>query len=85
PEQDKEQKKLINRLKNQIEKLEEEISALEKEQKSLELKMSEIDYSKEVEANQLIQTFESQKKKYDLTMKDWESKVEELEQLSTSV
>lgn len=84
PEYDKEQKKVINRLKNQIEKLEEEISALENEQKSLELKMSEIDYSKEAEANQLVQLFESQKKKYDLTMKDWEMKVEELEQISTS-
>lgn len=76
--EEKEQKRLKNKLKNQVSKAELEIERLEKEIADMDSVMTDLDYSDAERAQSTIDKYEALKKEYDKQMSLWEEATEGL-------
>lgn len=77
-EEQKEQKRLKNKLNNWIKNSEEKIELLEKKLALLDKDVAKLDYSDENLANKVLAEYESTKKELDEQMSIWENATEEL-------
>lgn len=80
-EEAKERKRKKNQLGNQIRKCEDAISALEEKLHEMDQKLAHLDYSNEVEANNLLHHYQKVKTELDEMMHMWEKATEELMEL----
>lgn len=77
-EEERAQKKLLNKLKNTIKRAEEKIEELELELSDLDGKIALMDYSEKDQAKELLDRYDRVKQDLDKEMKKWEDASEEL-------
>ena len=77
-EEERAQKKLLNKLKNTIKRAEEKIEELELELSDLDGKIALMDYSEKDQAKELLDRYDRIKQDLDKEMKKWEDASEEL-------
>ena len=77
-EEERAQKKLLNKLKNTIKRAEEKIEELESELSDLDGKIALMDYSEKDQAKELLDRYDRVKQDLDKEMKKWEDASEEL-------
>lgn len=77
-EEERAQKKLLNKLKNTIKRAEENIEELELELSDLDGKIALMDYSEKDQAKELLDRYDRVKQDLDKEMKKWEDASEEL-------
>lgn len=77
-EEERAQKKLLNKLKNTIKRAEEKIEELESELSDLDEKIALMDYSEKDQAKELLDRYDRVKQDLDKEMKKWEDASEEL-------
>ena len=77
-EEERAQKKLLNKLKNTIKRAEEKIEELESELSDLDGKIALMDYSEKDQAKELLDRYDRIKQDLDKEMKKWEDASEEL-------
>ena len=77
-EEERAQKKLLNKLKNTIKRAEEKIEELESELSHLDGKIALMDYSEKDQAKELLDRYDRVKQDLDKEMKKWEDASEEL-------
>jgi ATP-binding cassette subfamily F protein 3 len=76
--EEKELKRLKNKLKNQANKSEQEIDRLEKKIAEMDAVIASLDYEDQDKANKILADYESVKKEYDTQMLLWEEATEGL-------
>lgn len=76
--EEKDRKRLLNKLNNQIYKSEQEIERLEKELQSLDEQLVSIDFQNDPGAKDLLKIYEEKKALLDQEMSNWENASEEL-------
>lgn len=81
-EEAKELKRKKNQLTNQIKRFEESIELLEIELKKLDSIIATLDYTNEIESNDLLMKYQKTKEDLDALMSNWEVATEELMELS---
>lgn len=74
----KEQKRVKNKLENQVRQAEQNISDLEMKLKGLQTEVERLDYSDEAQAENVLKRYEEVKKRLDAEMENWEIYTEEL-------
>ena len=77
-EEERAQKKLLNKLKNTIKRAEEKIEELESKLSDLDGKIALMDYSEKDQAKELLDRYDRIKQDLDKEMKKWEDASEEL-------
>lgn len=78
-QEEKAQKKRLNKLKNDIKKEEQKIERLEKAITEMDAELAALDYSDEQKMTRLMQSYEELKQNLDKTIVVWENKTLELE------
>ena len=76
--EEKELKRLKNKLKNQVNKAEQEIERLEKEIAKMDVLIAEMDYEDQEKSNATLSKYDGLKKDYDVQMSLWEEATEGL-------
>lgn len=82
-QEDKERKRTINRLENQIKKGEKRIEELEIEISSWDEKLADLDYSDQQETDKVLEKYNQLKQELDEEMLRWEENQEELIRLNS--
>ncbi len=82
-QEDKERKRTINRLENQIKKGEKRIEELEIEISSWDEKLAELDYGDQQETDKVLEKYNQLKQELDEEMQRWEENQEELIRLNS--
>jgi len=81
-DEQKELKRKKNQLSNQVKKAEENIAKYEEQLKVLDQKISNLDYSDEIQSAKFLSDYESIKKLLDNEMESWEKSTEQLFQIN---
>ena len=81
-DEQKELKRKKNQLSNQVKKAEENIAKYEEQLKDLDQKISNLDYSDEIQSAKFLSDYDSIKKLLDIEMESWEKSTEQLFQIN---
>ncbi len=81
-DEQKELKRKKNQLSNQVKKAEENIAKYEEQLKDLDQKISNLDYSDEIQSAKFLSDYDSIKKLLDNEMESWEKSTEQLFQIN---